>query len=175
GGGVGSLALQIVKAHGARVTAVDSTGKLEVLRTLGADDVIDFTRRDFTRLDARYDLIFDVPGNRPFPEIRRVLKADGRYVPIGHQHFTTSRGRAFGLVPHFFRLMFLSRFVDQLRGPRTPMPTRQEAMAVLRELLEAGTITPIIDSTFPLGAVRAAFRHMIEEEPRGKVMLVPTA
>jgi len=173
-GGVGSLALQIVKAYGAQVTAVDSSGKLEMLRSLGADEVIDFTKEDFTRRGVRYDLIFDVPANRPFSAFRRALKPDGRYVPIGHELFGKSGKRVFGLIPYFLTLIFLSRFVKQLRGPGTPMPTKREAMAVLRELLAAGKITPVIDSTYPLSEVREAFRHMMEDETRGKVILTPT-
>ncbi len=175
GGGVGSLALQLAKAYGAHVTAVDSTGKLSMLRSLGADRVIDYTEEDFTRGDDRYDLIFDVPGNHPFSECRRALEADGRYVLIGHEKFGASGKRVFGIAPYFFKLMFLSRFVKQLRGPGLPMPTRQEAMAVLREFLEAGKITPIIDSTYPLSEASAALRHMIENEIHGKVIITTAA
>src|SRR5262249_17491826 len=173
GGGVGAIALQVAKACGAHVTAVDSTRKQSLLRSLGADQVIDYTQEDFTRRDVRYDLIFDVPGNRPFSDFRRALKPDGRYVPIGHESFGAPGKRVFELFPHFFKLMFLSRFVKQLRGPALPMPTRQEAMAMLRELLEAGKITPIIDSTYPSGAAREALRHMIEDELQGKVIIIP--
>ena len=173
GGGVGSLALQVAKSHGAHVTAVDSTGKLDMLRSLGADEVIDFAQEDFTQRGVRYDLIFDVPGHRPFSTFKSALKPDGRYVPIGHQHYLASRKRVFGLIPHFFKLIFLSRFVTQLRGPGIPMPSKREAMAVLRELLEAGKVTPVIDSTYPLSEVREAFRHMMEDETRGKVILTP--
>jgi NADPH:quinone reductase-like Zn-dependent oxidoreductase len=173
GGGVGSLALQIMKAQGAHVTAVDSTGKLGMLRSLGADEVLDYTREDFTRSGVRYDLIFDVPGNHPFSACRRALKPDGRYVLIGHEGFGASGKRVFGLIPHFLKLMALSCFVRQLRGPGMPTPTKKEAIAVLRGLLESGRITPVIDSTFQLSEVREAFRHMIEDETRGKVILTP--
>lgn len=173
GGGVGSLALQMVKAHGAHVTAVDSTAKLDMLRSLGADDVVDYTREDFTRRGVRYDVIFDVPGHRPFSAFRRALQPDGRYVPIGHEGFGASGRRVFGLIPHFLKLMVLSRFARQLRGPGLPMPTKKESMAVLRELLETRKITPMIDSTFHLGEVREGFRHMIEDEIQGKVILLP--
>jgi NADPH:quinone reductase-like Zn-dependent oxidoreductase len=173
GGGVGALALQIMKAQGAHVTAVDSAGKLGMLRSLGADEVLDYTRGDFTRHDARYDLIFDVPGNHPFSACRRALKPDGRYVLIGHEGFGASGKPVFGLIPHFLKLMALSSFVKQLRGPGLPMPTKKEAIAVLRELLESGKVTPVIDSTFQLSEVREAFRHMIEDETRGKVIITP--
>jgi len=171
GGGVGALALQIAKAYGAHVTAVDSTSKLSMLRSLGADRVIDYTQEDFTRGGDRYDLIFDVPGNQPFSACQRALKPDGRYVLIGHEGFGASGKRFFGLIPYFFKLMFLSLFVKQLRGPGLPMPTRNEAMAVLRELLEAGKITPIIDRSYPLSEAREALRHMMEDELLGKVII----
>jgi len=172
GGGVGALALQLAKAYGAHVTAVDSTSKLSMLSSLGADQVIDYTQEDFTRGDVRYDLIFDVPGNHPFSACKRALEPDGRYVLIGHEQFGASGKHVFGLIPHFFKLMFLSRFVKQLRGPSSSMmPSRKDAMSILRELLEAGKITPIIDSTYPLSEAREAFRHMIEDELQGKVII----
>ncbi len=175
-GGVGAIALQFAKAHGAHVTAVDSTSKRDMLGELGADAVIDYTREDFTRRGVRYDLIVDIPANRPFAEIRRALEADGRYgryVPIGHEQFGAAGRRVFGLVPHFVQLMLLSRFVKTLRGPRRPAPTRQQAMAILRELLEAGKLTPIIDSRYPLREAPAAIRHMIEDELHGKIIINP--
>ncbi|PYQ77448.1 MAG: NAD(P)-dependent alcohol dehydrogenase [Acidobacteria bacterium] len=171
GGGVGTLTLQIAKACGAHVTAVDSAGKLAMLRSLGADELIDFTQVDFTRRGVRYDLIFDVPGNRPFSACRRALKSDGRYVLIGHERFGASGKRVFGGIPYLLMLIFLSRFVKQLRGPGIPMPTKKEAMAVLRELLEAGKITPVIDSIYRLSEAREAFRHMIEDDIQGKVII----
>lgn len=171
GGGVGALALQIAKACGAHVTAVDGAAKMSMLRSLGADEVIDYTREDFTRGGDRYDLIFDVPGNHSFSACRRVLEPDGRYVLIGHDRFGASGTRMLGIFPQFFKLVFLSRLVRQLRGPDVPLPTRHETIAVLRKLLEAGKITPVIDSAYPLSEVREALRHMIEDQPRGKVII----
>ncbi len=133
GGGVGALTLQLAKAYGAHVTAVDSTRKLGMLRSLGADEVIGFTEEDFTQLGVRYDLIFDVPGNHPFSACRRALKPDGRYVLIGHERFGASGKR-----------------------------------------VEAGKITPVIDSTYHLSEAREAFRHMIEDEIQGKVIITAT-
>ncbi len=173
GGGVGSLALQLAKAYGAHVTAVDSTSKLSMHRSLGADEVIDYAKEDFTRRGDRYDLIFDVPGNHAFSVCKRALQPNGRYVLIGHERFGASGTRVLGLFPHFFKLMILARFVKQLRGPGIPLPTREDTIMVLRELLEAGKITPIIDSSFPLSETREALRHMIEDEPRGKVIITP--
>ncbi len=173
GGGVGSLALQLAKAHGAHVTAVDSTKKLSMLRTLGADEVIDFTRDNFTELGVRYDLIFDIPGNYPFSECRRALTPDGEYVLIGHEKFGEAGGRALGLIPHFLKLMLLSLFVKHLPKPSFSMPSKNETITVLREFLEAGKITPIIDKTFPLSETSEAIRYLIEGEPLGKVMITP--
>jgi len=175
GGGVGALALEIAKAHGACVTAVDSPSKLSMLRALGADRVIDFTKEDFTEGGARYDFIFDVPGNHTIGACRRALKRDGKYVLIGHEGFGASGLRALGLVPRFLKLILWSLFAKQLRLGRSSVPTKQDAIAVLRELLEAGKIRPIIDRTYPLSEFREAFRHMIEDEPVGKVIITPTA
>jgi NADPH:quinone reductase-like Zn-dependent oxidoreductase len=174
GGGVGVLALQIIKAWGAHVTAVDATSKLDMLRSLGADEVVDYTREDCTRRAVRYDFIFDVPGDRGFSAFRPLLEPEGKYVPIGHDGYGALGRTVFGLIPYFLWLMLLSRFVGHLRGPRLPMPTKKEAIGVLRELLENGTIVPIIDSTFELGEIREAFRHMIEDETQGKVILTPS-
>jgi NADPH:quinone reductase-like Zn-dependent oxidoreductase len=174
GGGVGSLTLQIAKAYGAHVTAVDSTGKQELLRRLGADRVIDFSREDCTRLGDRYDLIIDVPGSRPFRHFRRALAPDGRYIPIGHDAYGASGRRVFGLLPHFLTLTFMGRFVRHLRGLRVPVPGKAETTAILRELLEAGRVTPLIDSTYPLGETRQALRHMMSDELRGKVIILVT-
>lgn len=173
GGGVGALALQLAKAYGAHVTAVDCTSKLSMLRSLGADQVIDYTQEDFTRHGVRYHLIFDVPGNHSFSACRRALEPEGRYVLIGHERFGGSGTRLLGIFPHFFKLVLLSRFVKQLRGPDIPLPTRKDAMAVLRELLSGGKITPIIDSTYPLSQTREALRHMIEDKLQGKVIITP--
>ena len=172
GGGVGSLALQIIKSHGARVTAVDTTNKLEMLRTLGADRVIDYTREDFLNGSQRFDFLLDVAGHS-FYRCKRVLKPNGRYVPIGHQHYGSNRRRVFGLVPYFLGMMLLSRFEKHLGTGNRDRPSRSESIALLAEMLAAGVITPIIDSIYPLAAVHAAFRHLMEDELQGKVILAP--
>ena len=87
GGGVGALAVQLAKAYGANVTGVDNTTKLEMVRSIGADRVIDYTKEDFTQSGERYDLIFDIPGNHPFSACRRVLAPNGKYVLSGHDRF----------------------------------------------------------------------------------------
>ncbi len=176
GGGVGALALQVAKLRGARVTAVDNTSKLSMLCALGADQVIDYTREDFTRAGKRYDLIFDIPGNHSLSACRRALKPDGKYVLIGHEQFGGSGKRVFGLIPHFVKLIFLSFFMKQLRLGRSSVPSKKDAVKILQELLAAGQITPIIDRTYPLSKAREALQHMIEGEPRGKVIItVPDA
>lgn len=171
GGGVGTIALQIAKARGARVTAVDAAEKRDVLRKLGADETIDFRREDFTTRVARYDLVFDVPGSRPWPEVRRAMKPDGRYVLIGHDHFGTVGRATFGLIPHFVGLVVRSGFEQRLRGFGGPRPSKPEAIAELARMLEARTLTPAIDSVHPIEDVKRAFHRMMREEPKGRVLL----
>lgn len=171
GGGVGSLALQIAKSYGAHVTGVDSTSKQELMRSLGADAVIDYTREDFTRRGVCYHLIVDVPGTRRLSAFKPALTPDGRYIPIGHEGYGQSGSRAFGLLPHFLTLMFLARFVPMLRGRRLPPPGKPEVIARLGQLLAEGTITPVIDSVYALGEARAALHHMIADELHGKVVI----
>ena len=103
--------------------------------------MIDYAQEDFTRGDVRYDFIFDVPGNRPLSACLGALTPDGRYVLIGHERYGVSGTRALGLFPRFFALMFRSLFVKRLRLGRSSIPTRQDAMAILRQLLEDGKIT----------------------------------
>jgi NADPH:quinone reductase-like Zn-dependent oxidoreductase len=171
GGGVGALAVQIAKSYGARVTGVDSSDKLGMIRSLGADLVIDYTKVDFTRSDERYDLIFDIPGNRPFAECRRVLAPDGKYVLIGHDGFGKGAGRWLGSVPRVLKLVVLSPFVSQLPPPTFSMPDKKASMELLRELLEAGKLTPVIDRTYSLGEVPEAIRYLEEGHARGKVVV----
>jgi NADPH:quinone reductase-like Zn-dependent oxidoreductase len=172
-GGVGAIALQLAKAYGANVTGVDHTKKLDMVRSLGADHVIDYTREDFTQGSERYDLIFDIPGNHSFSACRRALTPGGTYVLIGHENFGESGHRFLGLLPYFFKLMALSLFVSQLPKASFSMPSKKESMAVLKELLEAGKLTPIIDRTYPLSEVPEAMRYLIDGHPRGKVIITP--
>jgi NADPH:quinone reductase-like Zn-dependent oxidoreductase len=171
GGGVGAIAVQLAKAHGATVTGVDSTKKLDMIRAIGADRVIDYTKEDFTRAGERYDLIFDVPGGHPFSECRRVLKPDGVYVLIGHDHFGQVGRRWWGSLPRFLGLMVLSLFVRQLPKPNFSMPSKQEQMAVLRELMEAGKLTPVVDRTYPLEEVPEAMRRLAAGDTRGRIVI----
>jgi len=172
GGGVGAIAVQLAKAHGAHVTGVDHGGKLDLVRSLGADQVIDYTREDFTRGEQRYDLIVDIPGNHSLAECRRVLNADGTYVLIGHDHYGRVGRRWLGSLPRFGRLVILSLFVRQLRrGSKSP--TKNQAMEVLRTHLEAGQLTPVIDRTYPLDQAAEAMRYLAEGQPVGRVILTP--
>jgi len=171
GGGVGALAVQIAKAYGAIVTGVDGTTKLDMVRSLGADRLIDYTKEDFTQSGERYDLIFDIPGNRPFSDCRRVLSSNGKYVLIGHDRFGQGAGRWFGSLPRVLKLVALSPFVSQLPPPNFSMPNKKDSMALLRELLEAGKLTPVIDRTYPLEEVPEAIRYLEEGRARGKVVV----
>src|SRR5918996_1380960 len=145
GGGVGTLAVQLAKAYGANVTGVDDTEKLDTVRSMGADQVIDYTQEDFTQSGERYDLIFDIPGNHPFSACRRVLALNGKYVLIGHDRFGQGAGRWFGSMPRVLKLLALAPFVTQLPPPNFAMPNKKVSMAVLRQFLEAGKLTPVID------------------------------
>jgi NADPH-dependent curcumin reductase CurA len=170
-GGVGTLAVQIAKAYGAEVTGVDNTKKLEMVRSLGADHVIDYTQEDFTQSGRRYDLIFDIPGNHPFSDCRRVLTPDGKYVLIGHDRFGQGAGRWFGSLPRVLKLVALSPFVSQMPTPNFSMPDKKNQMVVLKELLEDGKITPVIDRTYPLSEVPEAIRYLEEGHAQGKVVI----
>jgi NADPH:quinone reductase-like Zn-dependent oxidoreductase len=171
GGGVGALAVQIAKAYGADVTGVDNTKKLEMVRSLGADHVIDYTKEDFTQSGERYNLIFDIPGNHPFSACRRVLTPNGKYVLIGHDRFGQGAGRWLGSIPRALKLVAFSPFVSQIPTPNLSMPDKQNRLVILKELLEAGKITPVIDRTFPLSEVPEAIRYLEEGDARGKVVI----
>ena len=170
GGGVGTVAVQLAKANGADVTAVDSTAKLEMLRSIGADRVIDYTKEDFTGSSERYDLVLDIAGNHPWSELKRALTPEGTYVLIGHDQYGGSGHRWFGSLGRFFKLMVISPFVSHLhpfRGTKDP----GDRLVVLKELIEAGKITPVIDRTFPLSEVPEAIRYLESGQVRGKIVI----
>jgi NADPH:quinone reductase-like Zn-dependent oxidoreductase len=171
GGGVGTIALQLAKAEGAHVTGVDSTEKLDLIRSLGADQVIDYTREDFTRGAQRYDLIFDIPGNHSFSQCRRVLTPWGTYLLIAHDHYGKAGRRVLGSVPRMLGLLAMSRFVRQLPKTGTSMPSKKDAIARLTRYLEAGQLTPVIDRTFPLSETAQAIRYLSEGRARGKIVI----
>jgi len=173
GGGVGSIALQVAKVRGATVTAVDRAEKLEMLRSLGADQVIDYRREDFTQGDERYDLIFDVASTLSLKDCKRVLKPTGIYVIIGHEHYGAAGGQLLGSLPHFFKLIALAPFDRHLPALSFSVPGKTEIMTELKELLEAGKLTPVIDRTFPLSEARAAMRYMQDGGGLGKIIITP--
>ena len=171
GGGVGTIAVQLAKAYGANVTGVEDTAKLEMVRSIGADQVIDYTKEDFTQSGERYDLIFDIPGNHSFSACRRVLAPDGKYVLIGHDRFGQGAGRWLGSIPRVLKLVALSPFVTQLPTPNFSMPNKKDSMAVLREFLEAGKLTPVIERRYLLEEVPEAIRYLEEGHARGKLVI----
>ncbi len=172
-GGVGSIAVQLAVAYGARVTGVDSTEKLEMVRSLGAEHVIDYTQEDFTQRGERYDLIFDVASNLSFTACKRALMPKGVYVLIGHDHFGDAAGRIFGSLPRMLKLVALSPFVSHLPRLSFSIPSKKDVMAVLEEFLEAGKLTPVIDRTYPLKEVPEAMRYLQGGRARGKIIITP--
>jgi NADPH:quinone reductase-like Zn-dependent oxidoreductase len=170
GGGVGTTAVQLAKAYGADVTAVDAPEKLEMLRSIGADRVIDYMQEDFTRSGERYDLVLDIAGNHPWSDLKRALTPEGTYVLIGHDQYGGSGHRWFGSLGRFFRLMVISPLVSQLhpfRGAKDP----GDRLVVLKELIEAGKVTPVIDRTFPLSEVPEAMRFLESGQAQGKIVI----
>ena len=171
GGGVGALAVQLAKAYGAHVTGVDSTRKLAMVLSSGADQVIDYTQEDFTQRGERYDLILDIPGNHSLSDCRRALTPNGTYVLIGHDHFGHSGGQWLGSLPRVLKLVVMSPFVSQLPGLNFSMSSKEDSMAVLRAFIEAGKITPVVDRTYPLSKVPEAIRYLEDGNAQGKIVI----
>jgi len=171
GGGVGMFVVQVAKAHGVHVTGVDHTTKLDLVRSLGADQVLDYTREDFTHGDQRYDLIVDIPGNHPFSACRRVLTSDGRYVLIGHDQYGQAGRRWLGSLPRFGALTARSSVDRHLRRGGEKPPSKPEAMATLRSLLESGLLAPVIDRTYPLDQAADAITYLASGQAQGRVVL----
>ena len=172
-GGVGAIAVQLAKAHGARVTGVDRAEKLDMLRWLGADRVIDYAQEDFTQGTERFDLILDVASNLSLSECKRVLQPSGRYILVGHDHYGEAAGRVFGSLPRFLALFARSRFDNQLPMFSASLPSKRHVMDVLKELLEDEKLTPVIDKTYPLNAVPEALQYLVTGEARGRVLVTP--
>ncbi|MEC5397352.1 NAD(P)-dependent alcohol dehydrogenase [Uliginosibacterium sp. H1] len=164
-GGVGTFAVQIAKTYGADVTAVCSTRNVEIVRALGADRVIDYTREDFTRTGQRHDLILDNVGNRSFRECRRALTRKGIYVPSGG-----SGGNWSGPFLHLLASFVSSWFVTQKVRPLLAKRSRTD-LAFLKELLESGRIAPVIDRLYPLTGVPDAIRYLATGHAQGKVII----
>ncbi len=168
GGGVGTVAVQLAKAHRARVTGVDAADKLELVRSLGADRVLD-AREDFTRTGDRYDLIVDVPGNHPFPAIRRALTPQGKWVLIGHDGFGGRRWP--GSLLRLVGLIARTPFSSALPALSFSTPSKQEAMKTLADLIEADLLTPVVARTFPLEEVADAIRYLESGRAAGRIVV----
>ena len=168
-GGVGTFAVQIAKSFGAEVTGVCSTGKVDLVRSIGADHVIDYTKEDFTKTDQRYDLIFDLVGNHSFSERRRILNPNGICVMAGlggagwHEGFAT---RLLGELNGYLR----SRFVSQKFIAYIAQFNKAD-MSILADLMQTGKITPVIDRTFRFSETADALRYLQTGHARGKVVI----
>jgi NADPH:quinone reductase-like Zn-dependent oxidoreductase len=169
-GGVGSFAVQIAKAFGAEVTGVCSTAKVDLVRTIGADHVVDYTCDDFADGEHRYEVILDIGGNRRLSHLRRALTPKGRLVIVGGE----TDGRWLGGADRQLRALLLSPFVSQKLGTFVSSENADDLMA-LRELIEAGKIEPVIDRTYPLSDVAAAIRYLVEGRARGKIVITVQA
>jgi NADPH:quinone reductase-like Zn-dependent oxidoreductase len=163
GGGVGTFAVQVAKAFGARVTGVCSRTKMDLVRSLGADEVIDYTREDFTRGSRRFDVILQLAGTASPSACRRALTPEGKLV------LSSGEGRFAG-IDRLARALVSSPFVpQQLRGFLAKETTAD--LVTLAELVEAGEVTPVIDRTYPLSEVPEAISYVEEEHARGKVVI----
>ncbi len=166
-GGVGTFAVQIAKALGAEVTGVCSTRNVELVRSLGADHVVDYTVEDFTRSDRRYDLMLDIAGSRSWSECRRVLGPQAKVVIVG----APKGSRVLGPLGHIVKL----RVASFLRGTQKAVffiaKTNRADLEILRELLEAGKIKSVVDRSYVLADTPDAFRYLGEGHARGKVVV----
>jgi NADPH:quinone reductase-like Zn-dependent oxidoreductase len=169
-GGVGTFAVQIAKSFDAEVTGVCSTRNVEMVRSLGADHVIDYTQEDFTQSGQKYDLIFDLVGNRSLSDCRRALTPTGTLVLIGHDLFGESEGRWIGPVDRIIKALVMSPFVSQKMASFTVKPNKED-LQFLKQLIEAGKVKPIIDRTYPLSEIPEAIRYLEEGHARGKVVI----
>ena len=165
-GGVGTFAVQLAAAFGAQVTGVCGTTKVDLVRSISAGHVIDYTREDFADGKQRYDVILDIGGNPSLSRLRRALTPKGTLVIAGGE----TRGRWLGGTDRQLRAVLLSRFVDQ---KLTTFICREnhEDLLVLKELIEAGRITPVIDRSYPLSEAPKAIRYLEQGHARGKVVI----
>jgi NADPH:quinone reductase-like Zn-dependent oxidoreductase len=163
-GGVGLFAVQIAKSFGAEVTGVCGTTKVDVVRSLGVDHVIDYTREDFTQSGLQYDLILVMGGNQSLSRLKRVLRPGGTLVPVG-----TEEGNRWVGGKAWIQAMLLSRLKRHLR-PLASEPNQADLQFVT-ELIEAGKITPVIDKTYPLAEVPEAIRYLHGGQAQGKIVI----
>jgi NADPH:quinone reductase-like Zn-dependent oxidoreductase len=165
-GGVGSFIVQIAKADGAHVTGVCSTGQVELVRSIGAQDVIDYTREDFAATGKHYDLIFVTAGHDSLSRLRRALDPKGTLVIVGAE----GGGQWFGGIGRQLRAIVISPFAGQKMGTFIARQNGEDLL-VLKELIEAGKVTPVIGKTYSLGEVPEAVRHLTEGHAQGKVVI----
>ncbi len=164
-GGVGMFAVQIAKSFGAEVTGVCSTSKMDIVRSIGADHVIDYTREDFTRSGRQFDLILDMGGNRSLSQLRRALTPRGTLVLVGGEG-----GDRWVGIGRSLQALVVSPFVSQSLRPVSSKPNQAD-LQVLTEMLEAGTVTPVIDRTYPLSEVPDAINDLHAGRARGKLVI----
>ena len=165
GGGVGSFAVQIAKALGAEVTAVTNTNNLDMVGSIGADHVVDYTREDFTRSGQRYDLIVDAGGNRRLAHLRRVLTTEGTIVLVA-----PGGGQWIGPIVRLLGAVVTTRLGRQQVRPFLA-PVSRENLMVLKQLIEAGKVRPVIDRTFPFDQIPDAVRYLEAGHVGGKVVI----
>lgn len=162
GGGAGTFAVQLAKLYGAEVTGVDNTGKLDFMRSLGADHVIDYTREDFTKNGKQYDLILDLVAHRSVFAYKRALRPNGSYFFVG------------GSVATIFQILLLGPWIRRTTGKKIrilAVQPNQKDMVYITELYEAGKVVPVIDRRYPLSEVPEALRYLGEGRAKGKVVI----
>jgi NADPH:quinone reductase-like Zn-dependent oxidoreductase len=167
-GGVGTFAVQIAKSFGANVTGVCSTRNVNMVRSIGADQIIDYTQRDFTESGRRYDIVLDCVGNHSFSEWRRVLNPKGILVGVGAPADVPLSRLLAGLIGALVRSVFVSQKIAIFIAR-----VNQQDLTTVRELMVAGKVTPVIDKRYRLSEAREAFRYAAEGHTRGKLIIVP--
>ena len=165
-GGVGTFAVQIGKAFGGEVTGVCSTRKTDLVLSVGADHVIDYTQEDFADGQRHYDVILDIAGNRTLSHLRRALTPAGTLVIVGGE----DGGRWFGGMDRQIRALLISRFSGQQLRAQFPKEDYAD-LTVLKELIEASKVAPVVDRTYPLSEVPAAIQYLQEGRAQGKVVI----
>src|SRR5205085_1187578 len=168
-GGVGTFAVQIAKAFGAEVTAVCSARNVDLVKSIGADHVIDYTKEDFTKTEQRYDMIYDLVGNHSFSERRRILTPNGICVLAGVGG-AGIHPESWGRVGRNFWNAFLSNFSKQKFVFYIAKLTKDD-LNVLRDLMQSGKVAPVIDRTYKMSETQAALRYMEEGHAHGKVVI----
>jgi NADPH:quinone reductase-like Zn-dependent oxidoreductase len=168
-GGVGTFAVQIAKAFGADVTAVCSTRNIDLVKSIGADHVIDYTKEDFTKTDQRYNMLYDLVGNHSFSERRRILTPNGICVLAGIGGAGVHPG-TLGRIGRNFWNAFLSNFSNQKFVFYIAKLTKGD-LNVLRDLMQSGKVAPVIDRAYKIGETQAAVRYLEEGHARGKVVI----